>query len=116
MDNISIDIFNYFNDLLNSYDLCTNLFITSYSDEAYSYIKEHEDNSITLEFDITMDDIDNMQKYILKIPELHQKGVFCDFEDYDNKYEYEEGKRKYILDLTISKYFIRNFKLKKLLL
>ncbi|MFM2394873.1 MAG: hypothetical protein RLZZ546_2856 [Bacteroidota bacterium] len=67
-------------------------------------------------FDITMDDSDNMRKYILKVPELHETRVICDYEEYENIWEDDKGKRKYILDITISKYFIRNFKLKKLLL
>lgn len=115
MDNITKEIFDYFNDILKSYDLCTEWFIAHYGNEEDSYIKEH-DNGVTFEFDITMDDTDNIHRYILKIAELHQKGITYHYEDHENKYDDEEGKRKYMFDITISKYFIRNFKLKKLLL
>lgn len=115
MDNISKEIFDYFNDILKSHNLSTDFFITHYLEEEFSHIKEH-DNGVTLEFDITMDDTDYMRMYIPKIYELHQNGVTYDYETHENKYDDEEGKRKYMLDITVSKYFIRNFKLKKLLL
>lgn len=115
MDNISVQIYEYFDKIFKSWKLNTDFFVTSQSDEKYFYLKEDK-NGLIIEFDITMDATDDISHYTTPIPELNEKGISYDYQENKHKLDDEIGKKKYLFDLYISNYFIRNFKIKKLFL
>jgi hypothetical protein len=109
------ELFTELKTILEQNNFDTRFFLKSYENEIeskYFYIQPMQDYTLLL-FDITVDELEKLELFLNTNPTF--KNIKYDIVQYNNKDDQEVGKYKYMVDLTITKNYIRKYKINKLL-